>query len=759
MSDTMLMTLVDSLRRLPSERRILPGSTVGELVERVDALAAELAERDVRCAAVGLRVEYGPNWVLGFLALLEAGARPLLLSHDAPDAEARRLLAAAGGGGWLVEDGRGRLVLTGDHVPAEERPHGVLLHTSGATGSPKLVLRSEESLLAEGRRYLEAGYVSKRDVLLLPAPLSHAYCAGWLVAGLMAGAEIRPVPPTALGRIAEELAAGATVVALVPALARLIALRQSRRKGGAPGAAAPGLRLAMVGAGPVDERLDGLFREAFGIGLARNYGSTELGAVLSGPAGLAPWCVGAPMPGVRGRLRDPDTGVETAEGPGLLEFRLEGESGWRATGDLAVRLDDGLRVLGRAGQAIRRGGRWVSPAEIESVLRGHPRVRDVRVRGRARAHSGEDGIVAEVVPAAPHPTPEELRAFAREQLAPYKIPDSFEMLAALPRTDTGKAKPTQRYRLAPAALAALRAYKASELLFALRELGAFEALGRGVEGGELARRLGCDGAALNWMLTTAADLGVLTVEGGAEAGSCVAAPELETFARLEERLSRSLVTREALVAVARSGLQRRPFDTAEQDPEFTAVYQGAMGGTAAVARSGIGLRLLSLPWSGLLVEITAGPGRYLDRALALDPRARGHLWQVGRLSGPPTPRVRTAIEEGRVTVGPQLPAGADGCVVANAVHHLDTAEALGALVGGLKPAAKLLVDDLFLPGDGQPGPTRGAELGLDWLTHGGLAWTTVDALRTGLAEAGAEIIRALPFPSTPVHLLLAKGVG
>lgn len=770
MSDAAPPTLLESVRRLPPDRRILPSTTVAELMARVDRLAADLAARDVRDEAVGIRMEYGPNWVLGLLALLAAGAKPLLLNHDAPDAEARRLLAAAGGGGWLVEDGRGLVTLAGERGEAREQPPCILLYTSGATGSPKLVARTEASLLAEGRRYLEAEAVrlTKRDVLLLPAPLSHAYCLGWLFAGLMAGAEVVPVPPTAFARIAEELAQRATIVVLVPALARLIAVRRSRRAADGDGEAAPNLRLAMVGAGPVDEALNESFHKAFGIGLARNYGSTELGAVLCGPAGLSPWCVGEPMPGVRLRLRDPDSDsdsdfdsdVQSAEGPGLLDVQIAPDPAWRGTGDLAVRVEGGVRILGREGHAIRRGGRWVSPVEIESVLRGHPRVRDVRVRGRARAHGGEEGIVAEIVADAPRPAPEELREFARGRLAPYKVPDTFEMLAALPRTEAGKAKAAPRYRLAPAALAALRAYKSSELLFALHELGALEALGRGADASELAQRIDCDSGALSWMLATAADLGLLAAVGGAEGGNCVGAPNFEAFARLEERLSRTLVTREALVAVARTGLARRPFDTAEPDPELTEVYQGAMGGSAAVARSGLGLRMLSVPWAGLLVEITAGPGRYLERALALDPEARGHLWQVGRLSGPPAPRVSQAIAAGRVSVGPDLPAAAaDACVVANAVHHLDAGGALDRVVSALKPEAKLLVDDVFLPDGAEPGVACGAELGLDWITHGGLAWSTVGALKTALAEAGAEVVRTVPFPSTPVHLLLAKGIG
>ncbi|MGW2540682.1 AMP-binding protein [Kitasatospora sp. NPDC001574] len=96
----------------------------------------------------------------------------------------------------------------------------VLLPTSGSTGAPKLVRRSEASWLSEARRYRDGVGLTARDTLLLPVPLSHAYALGWLCGGLLTGAALRPVPPTALGRVGRELADGATVVALVPLCSR-----------------------------------------------------------------------------------------------------------------------------------------------------------------------------------------------------------------------------------------------------------------------------------------------------------------------------------------------------------------------------------------------------------------------------------------------------------------------------------------------------------------------------------------------------------
>ncbi|MFE6869833.1 AMP-binding protein [Kitasatospora sp. NPDC057692] len=772
-------TLLGAVGRLDPDREVLPGLTAGGLLAGARAAADALAAEGVEGEAVVLRQPNGSGWVVDLLALLTAGARPLPVAPDTPDAEVARLLAAAGGG-RMLEPGTGKLLGT----PGRKAADGpaVLLPTSGSTGAPKLVRRPEASWLSEARRYRDGVGLTARDVLLLPVPLSHAYALGWLCGGLLTGASLRPVPPTALGEAGRELAAGATVLALVPATARLLATRRrlkARRAAPDEPPPAPALRIAMVGAGPVDAALDALFQEAYGIGLARNYGSTELGAVLSGPAGLAPLSVGSPLPGVTARLVDRATGADAGDGPGLLRIRTEAVPDWHDTGDLALSHEGTLRILGREGTAVRRGGRWVAPLEIEAVLRGHEGVREVRVGARRRAHEGEDGIVAEVVVASGGPDEKELRAHAERHLAPYKVPDSFVLRAALPRTAAGKAAAAPRYRLTPRAIAAARAYKAAELLFALHRLGLLDALADGVRLAELSAAADCDPRALELLLDTATALGLLdaTADGGGGDGSAstagprVPAAELTAFVELEELLSRDLVTREALVAAARTGLAGRAFETRPaDDPGHAALvraYQGAMSGPAARARTALGLRLLRPRPGARLVEVTAGPGRYLERLLAADPAATGHLWQSGRLAGPPAPAVRAAVEQGRATVGPRPPRGtADLVVVANAIHDPGSGARLGELLELLRPGGRLLVDDVFLPpvapsGDRSaagPAPdlAGGAELALDWLTHGGTDWPTLDALAAGLAEAGADIVRRLPIEGTPCHLVIAK---
>ncbi|MER7487008.1 AMP-binding protein [Streptomyces sp. NPDC126497] len=755
-------TLLDAVGRLAPDTGILPGRTSAELTAEAQQVADALKAQGAEGEAVALRLPNGPGWVVHFLGLLAAGARPLPMAPDTPDPEVRRLLELAGGGRVLTPaDGPGRPPrLDGTPgTPADGGP-GVLLPTSGSTGAPRLVWRPEASWLSEARRYRDGVGLTAEDVLLLPVPLSHAYALGWMCGALLTGAALRPVPPTGLGETARALATGATVVALVPATARLLATRQrlrARRAGPEAAPPAPRLRIAMAGAGPVDGPLDALFREAYGLGLARNYGSTELGAVLSGPAGLPPLCVGSPLPGVGVRLLDRTTRAVTADGPGILQIRTDVLPDWHDTGDLAVPEQGHWRILGREGTAVRRGARWVAPLEIESVLRAHGGVQDVRVAARRRSHEGEDGLVAEVVVTDDTTGEEELRLHAARHLAPYKVPDTFVLRTALPKTVTGKAAAPVRYRLTPRALRAARAYKASELLFALHDLGALSALAKGAELADISTELGCDTRALELLLDTATALGLLSTAPAPD-GPAVVADELAAFVELEKRLSRDLVSREALAAVARTGVHQRSFEQRPHDAELVRVYQGAMSGPSARARTAVGLRLVRPRPGTRLVEVSAGPGRYLERLLAADPTATGHLWQTGRLAGPVCEAVRAAVADGRITTGPELPQGdADVCVVANSVHDPAGGARLAPLLRTLKPGGLLLVDDVFLPSgtpDGAPG--EGAELALDWLTHGGTRWPTLAALTAALADAGADLVRDLHFEGSPCHLVLAK---
>jgi o-succinylbenzoate---CoA ligase len=82
------------------------------------------------------------------------------------------------------------------------------------------------------------------------------------------------------------------------------------------------------------------------------------------------------------------------------------------------------------------GGENVAPAEVEAVLRAHPAVADAGVFARPHPEWGE-AVIARVVLRG-EASPDELRAFAAERLARFKVPKAVELADALPRTESGK---------------------------------------------------------------------------------------------------------------------------------------------------------------------------------------------------------------------------------------------------------------------------------------------------------------------------------
>jgi fatty-acyl-CoA synthase len=167
--------------------------------------------------------------------------------------------------------------------------------------------------------------------------------------------------------------------------------------------------------------------------------------------------LGQPLPQTEGRVADPTTS-ETVPIGALGELCARGylvmdgyhdapeataaaidEDGWYHTGDLASMDERGyLRIEGRLKDMVIRGGESIYPREIEDVLFAHPGVAEVAVVGAPDAHWGE--VVAAFIRPVPGipPTAEELRAYCRERLAPYKTPVHWRFVDTFPLTPSGK---------------------------------------------------------------------------------------------------------------------------------------------------------------------------------------------------------------------------------------------------------------------------------------------------------------------------------
>lgn len=195
------------------------------------------------------------------------------------------------------------------------------------------------------------------------------------------------------------------------------------------------------------------FMDRFGDIIYNNYNATEAGMIATAtPADLraAPDTAGKPAEGTEIRILDAEfRQVPTGE-VGTIYVRNSTQfdgytsgstknfhEGFMSSGDVGY-LDEAGRlfVVGRDDEMIVSGGENVYPIEVEKVLAGHADVAEAAVIGVDDEQYGQRLVAFVRVSGAA--TPDDLKAYVRENLANYKVPREITVLAELPRNSTGK---------------------------------------------------------------------------------------------------------------------------------------------------------------------------------------------------------------------------------------------------------------------------------------------------------------------------------
>jgi fatty-acyl-CoA synthase len=113
--------------------------------------------------------------------------------------------------------------------------------------------------------------------------------------------------------------------------------------------------------------------------------------------------------------------------------------GWFHSGDAAVVHPDGyVEIRDRLKDVIISGGENISSIEVEGILLRHPAVQEVAIVGLPDERWGEAPHAFVVLKAGQASSEAELIAFARDNMAHFKVPKSFNFVAELPKTATGK---------------------------------------------------------------------------------------------------------------------------------------------------------------------------------------------------------------------------------------------------------------------------------------------------------------------------------
>ena len=343
----------------------------------------------------------------------------------------------------------------------------VILSSGGTTGTPKGVVGLHRHYVAAGSQLYEWTKSAKQawDVIMLPLPLFHVYGN----VGVQSMAFVGPNPLSLVPNPRDISDLLKTIRTVKPAFLN-----------GVPTMYAAILNHPLVKAGKIDLRSIKLcicgaaalmaetrrrFEQQTGAVMLEGYSLTEamMACCVNPVRGENKiGSIGMPLPDVEARIVDAEDGTRdmpTGEVGELLlrapqlmleywnnpletseALRTYGDGGpWLHTGDLAYLDSDGyIFLVDRKKDMVKTSGFQVWPREIEEVISAHPSVQEVGVAGIPDPVKGEVAKAWVVLRAGQTATEDELRAYCRERLAPYKVPAHVEFRTELPKTMIGK---------------------------------------------------------------------------------------------------------------------------------------------------------------------------------------------------------------------------------------------------------------------------------------------------------------------------------
>lgn len=455
-------------RRIADVLELQPDSPAVEYDEQwfswghIGAAAHRIASL-TRGGAVGMLLRNKPAHVAALLGVLIGGGTVVTINPSRGDERTRADIAALGLPLVLGEsEDLARLVTDPGAVSlsdlldrTDEVPSltsacsdiAVRMLTSGTTGPPKRIDLSYDMLAhsAMGRGFRDASSPAevRTGVAIVNSPLVHI---GGVFRVLQCVAEARPFVLLERFELTNWTAAvrrhRPRAVSLVPAALRTVLHSELTRDDLA------GVRVVTCGTAPLSADDADAFFEKFGVPVLTSYAATEFGG------GVAGWTladhqrhwrakrgsVGRANPGAQLRVVDDDGGALGPDQPGRLEVKpaQRGPSvDWMRTTDMArIDADGFVWIVGRADQAIIRGGFKVMPDDVRNALESHPAVAGAAVIGRHDARLGETPVAMVELRAAV--AVDDLMNHLRDRLARYEIPTDIAVVETIPRTPSGK---------------------------------------------------------------------------------------------------------------------------------------------------------------------------------------------------------------------------------------------------------------------------------------------------------------------------------
>ncbi len=340
-------------------------------------------------------------------------------------------------------------------------------YSGGTTGVSKGAIALHRNIVANSLqiRYWMPNAEDGKEIVLMAIPLFHVYgMVAGMNFGMSIGASLVMVPNP---RDLKDLLTNAdkyrpTIFPGVPTLYNAINNHPDVLAGKYD---LSSIKACISGSAPLMRETKEKFEALTGGKVFEGYGLSEaptathcnplLGENRTGSIGL-------PLPDVDAKIIDLDDGVSEL-GPGevgeliihgpqvmkgyhnmptetanALRMRDDGKI-WLYTGDIARMDEDGyFYIVDRKKELIKPGGYQVWPREVEEVIMAHPKVLEVGVAGIPDPYRGETVKAWIVLKPGEEATADEIKAWCKERLAPFKVPTHYEFRDELPKTTVGK---------------------------------------------------------------------------------------------------------------------------------------------------------------------------------------------------------------------------------------------------------------------------------------------------------------------------------
>jgi acyl-[acyl-carrier-protein]-phospholipid O-acyltransferase/long-chain-fatty-acid--[acyl-carrier-protein] ligase len=365
---------------------------------------------------------------------------------------------------WLVPVG-GLERAVGRRRPGSLEDLATVIFSSGSTGEPKGVLLTHYNIASNAEQLAQTFDFAPQDRFLGILPFFHSFgFTATLMTPALVGVGVayhpNPLDAKPVGELARRY--GATYLMATPTFLQLYLRTCDPADFGS-------LRLVMVGAEKLPERLATAFEEKFGVRPVEGYGCTECSPVVTGnthdfraagfrQAGSRRGSIGRPLPGVSVRIVSPDTGdpvpvghsgLLLVRGPNVMRGYLDQpektaevlRDGWYVTGDIATLDEDGfLQITDRLSRFSKIGGEMVPHVKLEEKLHEAAGVTDITfaVCGVPDPKKGERLVVIHTLPEGR--IAEVLKRLTQLGLPNLWIPRASHCfhLDALPRLASGK---------------------------------------------------------------------------------------------------------------------------------------------------------------------------------------------------------------------------------------------------------------------------------------------------------------------------------